>query len=162
MAAATETLALELRGESGSISRTFMVTQLPPIRAYKLAARLARLFGPAIGPLLSAAGKGGLASLQGALNSPKGNLGAIDLDLSKLGETIKSLFLSLDDSEIEGLVRELLVTCTCNDGMQFIQMTVENFNALFAGDLAASLKLLVFAAKVNFADFFPMKGASLK
>ncbi len=152
MAALTETLTLELRAEEGKKSFAFSVTQLPPIRAYKLAARLARLFGPAIGPLLGSS-KGGLTALAGSL---KGGLGKLDLDPSKIGETVRALFLSLDDTEIDGLVRELLSTCTCNNGMAFLPMGVPEFNTLFAGDLSASLKLLAFAAKVNFADFFPV------
>lgn len=158
MAATTETLALELRVEEGKKAFTFSVTQLPPTRAYKLAARLARLFGPAIGPLLNAAGKGGVTGLAAGL---KGGLGKLDLDPEKLGESVKSLFLALSDDEIDGLVRELLSTCTCNDGMRFINVDMVTFNAMFAGDLSASLKLLAFAAKVNFADFFPASAGKL-
>ncbi len=125
---------------------TFLVSQLPPVPALKLASKLTRILGPAIGDLAGAASGG-----------PNANV-----DLGKLGEGLQKVCENLDDAQIDSLVVGLMQSVQVLKDGKTSQMTKELYNNLLTGHLRESFELLVFVARVNFGEFFPGVAASAK
>jgi hypothetical protein len=134
MAAGTETITF--KRDDGD--RVFSVTQLPPTRAYKLAAKLGKVLGPAL-PDLFAAVEGG-------------KLG--DMDLTALGGGLQKLLANLPESEIDSLIGDLLQGVSIQANARIADLTLSIFNNEFAGHLKESFSLIAFVIKVNFSDFF--------
>lgn len=147
MRAAPEELSFSLEtGNGQSADICFLVSQLPPVSALKLASKLGRILGPAISDLASSA--------SGGLNAT--------VDLSKLGVGLQKMCSNLDDSQIDDLVSGLLEAVqTLKDG-KTSKVSKNLFNDLFTGHLRESFQLLVLVVRVNFADFFPNPAASAK
>lgn len=103
------------------------VTQFPALYALELSTRTAKAFLPAI---LSA-----------------GGLGA---------DTHVAVLLSnLEPKETRALAIDLLKCASVESDGQIVELKSEAvINRVFSGSLATLLKAAVFAAKVNFADFF--------
>lgn len=115
---------------------TVSVTQLPPRRATKVSNRLRRILAPA----LAQAARGELPT---KLSDVK-----VDKMLDALGS------LDIGDDDLDYLTDSLLATAlvTTADGKSAELLPV--FDAVVTGVLM-HMKLLMFAAEVNFGDFMP-------
>lgn len=127
-------------------SLTFLVSQLAPVAAIKLASKLTRILGPAIGDLAGAA---------------QGGLGAT-VDLAKLGSGLQKVCMELDDAQIDSLISGLMQPVQALKDGKTSQMTKDLFNNLFTGHLRESFQLLIFVSRVNFAEFFSGVAVSAK
>jgi hypothetical protein len=144
VAARTDRLTFELSAGDGPVTpHEFSVVQHPPRAAYKLMARLIRVFGPA------------LAELKDAFKDGNANV-----DIGKLAGVMQTVCLGLPDSEMDALVAELLTNTTLSVDGKIIQINPKLFDHFFHGSLLDSFKLLGFVVKVNFADFFRDPGGS--
>lgn len=125
---------MPLRSEELALSegRVIKVTQLPAMRAVKLAARIGKLVGPA---LAAAMDKGADANVD-------------------VGVVARVLFDRIDPDELEKLLRELFATTTRGDGSGRTVPLNDVFDFEFAGDgLADLLKVVQFALGVQFGTF---------
>ncbi len=129
-----EELTLDFEG----VPHLFLVAQLPPVAALKLASKLTRILGPAIGDLAGAA-SGGMTA---------------QVDLGKLGAGLQKVCEELDDSQIDTIVAGLTQAAQVNINGKTSQMTKGLFDNLFTGHLRESFQFLIFVARVNFGEFF--------
>src|ERR1017187_598204 len=140
MRAQSEELAFTFEsGDGKSQNLVFAIHQLPPISALKLASKLGRILGPAIGDLVGAT--------QGGPNA--------SVDLARLGTGLQKVCEDLDDAQIEALMGGLLQACYIVKDGNPSQVTKDGFNGLFTGHLRESFQLLIAIARFNFADLFP-------
>lgn len=109
------------------------VSQLPAMQALKMSARLGKLLG---GPMSKALGTLDVSDLKTA-------------DMAVIGGALLSLFESLDENELERLVKTFLQAATL-DGKPFLQV----MEAVLAGQVLTIYKALGFALEVNYKDFF--------
>lgn len=109
--------------------------QLSALRAFRLMGRLGKLLGPALTQLKGVKFRG--------TNS------------AALLPALAALFESMDPEEAETLAVQVLEGTMVVHGDKFVTLnTVETINAVFGGRLMTMLKVMVFAAEVNFRDFF--------
>lgn len=144
MAAKTEKLSFDL--DTGEAE--FEVRQLPPTKAFKLAGKLGRLFGPAL-PELMGAVQGGAVSLATA-------------DMSKLGGGLEKLLANLDDQALDGLISDLLSGIVMTANGKRVDLDRKIFELQFTGHLRQSFQLLAAVVKVNFLDFIQGQSAADK
>lgn len=107
------------------------VSQLPYWKASPLAYRIAKVLLPALGKLGGAGTK------------------LAEVDLEKIGEAAQFVFANLSENEFKQLQRDLLET-TVVDGVPLLPV----IDTKLQGKVFTGLKILVFAGRVNFADFF--------
>lgn len=127
---------------------TFMSTQLPPLKAYPLSARVAGIVLPAFSRFLS-------SGLQ---------FDDVDKflaqDAGKLVPVLEPLLEALGKKENEDLPQKLLSATTVHlpDAAGQVSvlplLTAEAINHAFQGRPMTLYKALWFAVEVNFADFF--------
>ena len=121
-------------------SHVFTVSQLPAMRATKLAARLGRVLGPVLATLFSG------MKVQPNQEVTLASLLSSDLDLERV---VGVLFEKLSPDELEALLRELFAT-TQRDGVDLMPV----FDIAFQGDSLGDLVVLVpFALRVQFGSF---------
>ena len=124
---ACETKELELKFSDGSV-RKLTVQQLPAMKSVKLLARLGRVLGTGLGLLATG-------------------------DESKVGEAIPAIFEKLNEAEAEHMIDALLFTGGLIE-VKGQQLPIKDvFNIEFSGQMAAVIRALVFALKVNYGDF---------
>jgi hypothetical protein len=136
----------------------FTSTQLPPLKAYPLSARVANILLPALTKFLAADLK--LDNVDAFLAQ----------DAAKLMPVLEPLLESLSKKENEDLPQKLLVGTSVMVPDESGQLTVislassEGINRAFQGRGMALYKAMWFAVEVNFADFFggAFKGAQTK
>lgn len=121
------------------VPTSFEVHQLPPTKAFKLAAKIGRLFGPALPELLG---------------STKNGKGLGELDLSQLGGGLQKLLMNVTDTELDALIPDLLCGVTMVAEGKKLDLTKLLFEHKFTGYLPQSFELLAKVVKVNFLDFF--------
>jgi hypothetical protein len=127
---------------------TFMSTQLPPLKAYPLAARVAAIVMPAFAKLMGSGLDFGDADK------------FLSQDASKLAPILGPLLEALGKAENEDLPQKLLVGTTVQMPDDSGQMSVlslaspEGINRAFQGKGLLIYKAMWFAVEVNFADFF--------
>lgn len=125
---ACETREFSIKTAAGE--RRASVTQLPAMRAMKLLARLGRVVGPSLAPLLAG-------------------------DAAQVGVAVRELFSRLDEAEIEHLISEVLF-----EGAARIEVNGELiplkpiFATEFAGDLGAVIALVWEGLRANYGNFF--------
>ena len=105
------------------------ITQMPPMKALRVANRVRRAIGPALGKLLGGSGTLG------------------NMDVAALGDALEAL--NLPDDELEALVKDMLAQ-TFVDGKELMPQ----FALLMQGKLATVLKMVAFSFEVNFGSFF--------
>ncbi len=129
-------------------------TMLQPIPGAKLQAKLARALAPAV------------SSMKGL--DVKSFDKMLAMDLASLGPVLAALFAELSDSMVETLIRDSLINTFVvgPDDKGVSRRTdltnLEAVNQAFEGKLAAMYKVIAFAWKVNFADFFGGAFAKLR
>lgn len=116
----------------------FTSTQFPAMRALPLLGRLVKTIGPAIAVLSEA---------------------KLDSDMSELAAPIALALKDLDPNAVTALACEILASTSVilvgPQGAANIPLSsVENINIAFEGRLMTMFKVLGFAVKLNFADFF--------
>ena len=118
-------------------------TQHAAMPGFKLMQRLGKALGPAMGQLKGLALKD---------------------DASAAAPALGALFGALNEDEFEALARDLLSGCMVTGvGPKVVNLNnLENINLVFGGRLLTMLKVMVFAAKTNFADFFKALGTTAK
>ena len=115
----------------------FTCIQLPALKAFTLASRLAK----------------GLAPLLGT-----SKLG-MNTDLKELGSVLASSLNQFPPVELQSILKELLACCSVkfpSEGEdRWIQLVDDkSINLVFEGRLASMFKVGRFSLEVNFADFF--------
>lgn len=115
----------------------FTVSQLPPRKGFKLAAKLFKLIAPALGAM------------------PEG----ATVDVDTLKPALMGLLHGLDDDELDTIMRSLFETAYIIreiDGKlcKFELLDGAKIDAAYEGKLPAMFQSLVFAIEVNFGDFF--------
>lgn len=134
---------------------SFTTTQLPPLKAYPLSARVANILLPALTKFLATDMKGGDVT------------SFLAQDASKLMPALEPLLEALSKKENEDLPLKLLVGTSVQVPDDNGQMSVlslaspEAFNRAFQGRGLTLYKAMWFAIEVNFSDFFAgaFKGA---
>lgn len=127
---------------------TFTSTQLPPLKAYPLSARVAKILLPVFSKLLSPDLKFGDAEAFLAQHP------------DKLIPVIEPLLSALGEKENEDLPLKLLAGTTVQVPDEAGQLSIihlgtpEAFNRAFQGRGLTLYKAMWFAVEVNFADFF--------
>lgn len=109
------------------------ITQLPPIRAFKLLPKLGRVIGPAISEAMKN-GKSGDSLL-----------------------TLGPALALVSESELEPLMKELFSTARAkvpNPDRLVALNSDEAINEVFAGNLLMMVKALIFSVEVNYGSFF--------
>lgn len=136
----------------------FTSTQLPPLRAYPLAARVAGILLPALNKLPS------------DLVAESKADDFLSQDFGKLIPALEPLLEALAKKENEDLPQKLLAGTTVQVPDDSGEMTVrslvtpEAINAAFQGRGLTMIKAMWFAVEVNFRDFFggALNGAPTK
>lgn len=120
--------------------------QLPPMRAYKLMAKIAKLVGP-VAKNLSASPK--------AIEKIKAG------DWSAALPALVSLFEALNEDEAEALALDCLRSVSViqeqerGNPRKLDCTSTDMINAAFAGHLKAMMGAILLSLEVNFKDFFP-------
>ena len=131
----------------------FSSTQLPPLKAYPLSARVGAILLPALSKFFAS----GLNQIEDVDAFMKQNAG-------KLMPVLEPVLEALGKKDNEDLPQKLLAGTTVqmpdeSGSMTLISLaTPEGINRAFQGRGATMYKALWFAVEVNFTDFFP--GAS--
>jgi len=119
---------------------TVTVQQFAGRKNFDVLMELAQVAGPTLG---SAAG-----------NAKGGNLMDMDIDISKVADT---LFRSMDSARVRKLVRDMLESTYVDD--RCLSEDVE-FDRVFAGPHIWRLpKILAFVVRVNFGNFSELAGS---
>jgi hypothetical protein len=121
---------------------TFVVPLLPAMRSFLLQPKIA----PAVGAVF-----GALAPLA------KGDMGGADVEA--LAPLLGGFFAKLGPADLEEVVRTLLDGATM-DGTPLFSAAGDTFNLRMQGRTLDTWKLLAFAVKVNYPDFFGLLGGS--
>jgi hypothetical protein len=137
---------------------TFMSTQLPPLKAYPLAARVAGILLPMFSKLASSGIK--LDDAEAFFKT----------DSAKLLPILEPLLEALAKKDNEDLPQKLLAATTVQVPDETGQLTLislltpEGINRAFQGRGMTMFKAMWFAVEVNFRDFFggALKGAPTK
>ncbi len=137
---------------------TFMSTQLPPLKAYPLAARVAGILLPMLGKLSAAGIK--LDDAEAFFNT----------DSAKLLPVLEPLLEALAKKDNEDLPQKLLAATTVQvpdesgELTNISLITPEAINRAFQGRGMTMFKAMWFSVEVNFRDFFggASKGAQTK
>lgn len=118
------------------------VTQFAALRQAKLLARLGRTLGPTVG----------LAARSATGENPDKLLAEVmSMDL---GGVIAMVFDRLVDTELEGLITATLAGTSVIHNEKKVDLSDKSsIDAVFSGRLVTLFKVMVFAIKVNFADF---------
>lgn len=129
--------------------REVIVVQLTARRSLALKTKLIKLLGPAITKLLA-----------GSKGAPKLEK---EIDLNQLSPAIETLVSQLDPTVFFNLVVECLSNTrvsvnTPDQPLTMLDVTEQTFDTIFSGELVTMYKVLWFALRVNYADFFGMKG----
>jgi len=124
------------------------VTQFPARFGFKMQVKLARIFGPVFGEIVS--GVSDKPNKKSDSSSEDVSIMDKDIDLKKLGSAIEKLFNILDESKSESLVFELL-NLTRIDKKEINQ---SSFDMIFAGKYLTLYKILGFVLEVNYKSFF--------
>jgi hypothetical protein len=128
---------------------TFQVAPFMAIDALKLKAYLVRVFGPALGELLS--------GLQG------GGKDVMDVDISKLniGMALEKLFTQLDEDSFVRLLQRLfantIATWTADGKSHSVAFNTDfatSLDLVFGGKLFSIYPAAAFILEANFPDFF--------
>lgn len=110
------------------------VTQFAAMRGFAVASKVAKVVTPV------------LPHLKGV---------TMQTEIADLAPAIGELFSRLDENEGQALVRDLLAgACAVRDGQQIPLNTDDRINLAFEGNMMAMLRAALFAAEVNFSDFF--------
>jgi hypothetical protein len=120
---------------------TYSVDQLPGRKSITFLARLGRIVGPSLGPLVK------------ALKFEGKTVDLTKLELEPIGVAIGKLFVDLSETETDAIMRELLQGATYVDGDRIVNVW-DTFDLHFKGRPAAGLKLVAFAMEVNYGNFF--------
>jgi hypothetical protein len=120
--------------------RTYAVTQLPARRALKMLHKIGRVLVPTIAQALGSASITDFSSMKKMAG----------LELGDLGKAAETLFDRMPEADFDALVTELVQGVTL-EGKPLAPV----FDLHFQGRILDVMKLLRFALKVNFADFFP-------
>ena len=122
--------------------KTFVVTPFNALEAMKLQVKLAKIFGPALGGLISEKG----------LDS--------DVDISK---GIMTLFMGIDDNVVLDIIRTAFKKTECEMYVddKRILYTLSNpnsadFDTVFRGTLMTLYKVIWFVVEVNYPDFLEL------
>lgn len=117
------------------------MTTLPASVGMEVAGTLLRLVGPALQNALASLGEGDL----------------LDMDVSRLGSALGSLFSGLGNPSDLYAVRRMLVSGKTPDGSEYVPLRCDGkvvsssaFELIFAGEYLTLLKVAKFAAEVNF------------
>ena len=122
-------------------AHSFTVQQLPARMSLKVLNRLGKSLAPA------------LAQLGGALQGRD----AQTADLSKLGTALEAVFSNLNDTDLDFLIDTLLQSAQIGT-----KPVLRELDTLFMGDSLGLIRLLIFAAEVNYKSFFQEFGALIK
>jgi hypothetical protein len=126
---------MSLKQESREIDGIMITTtQLPPMRAFPLMAKLGKILAPALGAI-----------------------GDIDpeSDVKELGPALASLFGQLNEVDSTNLILEIFAnTSAQSEGKLSPLNTDAMVNMVFAGKFVSMLNAMRFVLEVNFADFF--------
>lgn len=126
----------------------FTVTQLPGRKAAEMSVRLLTMLAPAVAK--AGAGLGSVDWSRGA--SASVDMGRVFADMGLAAET---LFARLTPDEIQRVSKELYAFAKVEENGQELPMTDAVIDEVFAGRAGALFRFLIFALKVNFADFGP-------
>ena len=119
------------------------VTQFPARTGFKMQAKLAKIFGPALGELVS-----------GVKGKTGKGLTEAEIDLSKFSGAVRTLFEKIDEESALVLIFELLQFTRINGE----EVTEEIFDDTFPGKYATLYKILYFVVEVNYGSFFGQGG----
>ncbi len=125
---------------------TVVTRQLPPMRAYRLLARLGKFAGPIARALTPAS----LVKIKAG-------------DYAAAIPVALSVFIDLKDDDAEELALDILrgsfAKMTVGGKTKLVSLeTTDNVNAAFEGNLKAMLGAMMFALEVNYKDFFAGRG----
>ena len=130
----------------------YKVAPFSAIEALKLKATLLKYLSPAIGKALA-----GISAVKGK------DLMNTAIDGGAISEALSSLFESLDEDTLMGLLKRLLrnVTAIIGTGgngqkqaVYFVDGKEESFNIAFQGHILDVYKVVYFVLEVNYPDFF--------
>lgn len=121
------------------------VTQLPPRRAFRLAAKLAKYLAPALAGLKA----------------------DTELSLEALTPALGAMMRELEDDDLDRLLSDLfastsvIVTDAKGQARKHDLVTPEAIDRAFEGQLKHMLTAMRFSLEVNFGDFFEGPGPSV-
>lgn len=129
---------MNVKQETTVINGTsYTTTQFPAMQAFEMFGRLVKTIGPAFGVLGTADGQAEIASLAPAL---------------------AGAFKDLDPTAATQLASDILQMTSATFAGKHLPLTPENINIVFSGRLMDMFRVLVFAIRVNYADFFEGSG----
>lgn len=146
-------------------SYTYTVAMLPPREANRLLLRVLKAAGPALSPILTAAGgslKDVAAAVRGIGDEDTARAAAVGGALVKalgdeaswLDKATQRLVEALKEEELDVLINTLQGVTTVEHGSKPLGMLAPNFDLCFGEDLKEMYLWLWFAWKVQYASFF--------
>lgn len=131
--------AIEQKKRVGGVE--YAIAQFPATRANKYLVRLIKMFGPALGELMSIDIK--------RANDPE--------QVQKLGKAIQTLSMNISEEDFDGLIKDLLeLTHVGNVCVR------DDFDIRFQGKLAHMYQVLAQVLIVNYQDFISDLAAKYK
>lgn len=127
------------RREFDGLEHTIIITELPAMKAGRLAVRITKILGPALGRSVQGLDLQGAASLDALLGS---------INFRSVGEGLEVLFEKLTEDEFEGITRALLQPALYG-GKPLMPV----FDYVFKGKFFTMLKVIGFAFEAQFGDF---------
>lgn len=131
--------AIGKRREFEGLEHQVIITELPAMKAGRLAVRISRILGPALGRAVQGLDLEGASSLDALLES---------VNFKSVGEGLELLFDKLTEDEFEGITRALLQPALYG-GKPLMPM----FDVVFKGKFITMLKVIGFAFEAQYGDF---------
>lgn len=133
----------------------YTISQIGATRSVKLLARLGRVFGPALARVFAVVEK----------VDPTKSIKEQEIDLVAAGAVFQSLFSSLDDAEIDGLLRELFANVAATGSVEAcgflgaFEGDLKKIDAHFGGRVDALFRVAFASLEVNYGSFFGVVAA---
>lgn len=128
----------------------YTISQISATRSVKLLARLGRVLGPALGQI---------AGLVEGID-PEKSVADQEIDLNAAGDVVRALFATLDDAEIDGLLRELFSNVVAFGDAKDLGFVgafdgnLRNIDAHFSGRVDSLFRVAFASLEVNYGSFF--------